>query len=113
MKGNNTWVRQRRADVLRRLRGELLKRDRELHILARRLADYQVHGKPEDAASFRELRAELLHRWIAEYVAFAKRNSGAGGMMKNVTPNAAAEFGVDERTVRAACKRNRHIVSRV
>jgi len=48
MKGNNKEIRRRRAAALRRLRGELKKRDREILILIDRLADYQLHGKLED-----------------------------------------------------------------
>jgi hypothetical protein len=122
MKGNDNWIRQRRADALRRLRGKVKAQDKRIvaliHELVRHQVDYRVEElhsfpRPKSAATttFKALSAELEHRWIAEYV--ASRKTGQRGEMKGIVPDAAEEFGVEERTIYMACERNRHIVPQV
>jgi len=126
MKSNDNWTRQRRADALRRLRDKQRKQDARIltliHELVRHQVDYRVeelHSFPRPkiatTATFKALRTELQHRWIAEYVAHFKRYGSTRGkrMMKNIASDAVKEFGVDERTVYTACKHNRRIVPQV
>jgi hypothetical protein len=118
MKGGNEEVRLRAARALRRLRREVKKRDRELGILAHRLAEYQVLGHPKEqiqyspehpegvpwrAAPYRTLSTELLYRCIAEFATVLKKR---GDVRKNIIADAAKEFDVDGRTVEKALKRN-------